>query len=310
LADNEKTREPATGQLNHSDEKDRLGIGQLGESGMKSVQRIRKTIADGGRVSGFLATQHVSPQLVEMAIRAGADYLIVDCEHHMWPAELVSDVCRVGRLADFAVIIRVPKVESTVMRQAADLGPAGIMLPCVESVKELDLVQSCIQVPPRGTRRPGGQSCYWLENFRASDWRDRIEEHFLVLPQIENATGLKNAAGIASHPITTALAIGPYDLSLNLEVKYDWDPQSELSRIVGSLALLGESHDKATWCIGPINRLLSLGIRFLGCGEPFGMMQGSLREAVAAVEGYQSCIGNPSNTPYSIAENTLSDAVA
>lgn len=269
---------------------------------MKSAQRIRKTIAAGGRVSGFLATQHVSPQLVEMAIRAGSDYLIVDCEHHMWPADMVSDVCRVGRLADFAVIIRVPQVESTAIRQAADLGPSGIMLPCVESATELDLVQNCIHVPPRGSRRPGGQSCYWLDNFRASDWRDHIEEHFLVLPQIENATGLKNAAGIASHPITSALAIGPYDLSLALGLNYDWDPQSELSRLVGNLAILGEAHDKATWCLGPIDRLLSLGIRLLGCGEPFGMMQGALRTAVAAVESYPSCIGNRSNTPYSIPE--------
>jgi len=251
---------------------------------MKPASLLRAKIDSGAIVKGFLATMELTPQMVEITQSVGADYLVADCEHHPWGAEVLADVCRAGRLAGLAIIIRVPAAEAVFVRQALDLGPAGIMLPCVDSVEQMDLVSDCMHVPPKGTRRPGGQSNLWLKNFTGEDWREEIERDFIVLPQIENIKGVRNADQIVRHPITTALALGPYDLALDLGIPFQWTRKSHLTATVSGLVQVADQAGKGTWCIGPTDLLREIGMRLLGLGEPTAMMQLAMRRAVEHAE--------------------------
>lgn len=49
-------------------------------------------------------------------------------------------------------------------------------------------------------------------------WKSEFEDDLVILPQIESIVGLENVNAIARHPLTTAIAIGPYDLSADLGV--------------------------------------------------------------------------------------------
>ncbi len=248
---------------------------------MEIARKLKQKIAAGELTTGLLATDHLWTDLVEVSARAGLDYLIVDMEHGCASTDLVAEVCSAGRRAGFPVLVRPRSNDYATIRLAADLGPCGFLLACVESIADLDVVRDGIHLPPRGLRRPGGHSNRWVSGFSAEVWRQEFEEHFIVLPQVETRRGLENAAGIAAHELTTALAIGPYDLSAELGVCGDMD-SPVLRETLVSLRATAKAAGKATWMIGNnAAQLARDGWRFICIGEPTWILMSALRDKVS-----------------------------
>ena len=248
---------------------------------MDTARRLRQRIASGELTTGLLASDHLWTDLVEISSRSGLDYLIVDMEHGSASTDLVAEVCAAGRRADFPVLVRPRSNDYATIRLAVDLGPCGFLLACVETSADLDVVRDGIYLPPRGRRRPGGLGNRWISGFSAQTWRQDFEDHFIVLPQIETRRGLENAAGIAAHELTTALAIGPYDLSAELGVCGDMD-SPVLREALASIRATADSLGKSTWMIGSnAAQLARDGWRFICIGEPTSILISALRDKVA-----------------------------
>lgn len=250
---------------------------------MQPARRILEALERGELVTGALMTDQLWPEMVDYCKTAGLDYMIVDQEHGAFPDDRVATVCAVGRMADFAVILRPIDCAYSTIRRAIDLGPCGLLLPGVESTADLDSVQNAIHMPPRGQRRPGGQGNYWVSDFTYDSWKREVEDDFIVLPQIETLPGLDNVDAIAAHPITTSIAIGPYDLSASLGVCMQMDhPKSReaVARIRGA----GEKVGKTMWRIGDGPALAAEGFRFICVGEPVAFMKRALTDAVHATK--------------------------
>ncbi len=180
------------------------------------AKRLKERLAANETVVGVMATDHVWPQLVEICQKGGLDYLVVDREHGPHSDELVAQVCQLGRVTDFPVLMRTVSCEMAELRRAIDLGPCGLILPCIESTEQLHDARDAVWMPPRGKRRPGGMGNHWVSDHNYETWREELEEHFIVVPQIETMRGVEHASEIATHPLTTALGLGPYDLSADL----------------------------------------------------------------------------------------------
>ena len=123
---------------------------------MKSAKILREKLESGQVILGIMTTFHLWLDLIEIAIKAGLDYLIIDTEHVGHDHELIADGCAFGRRSDFPVLIRPPQTEYAAVHTAADLGPCGLLLPMVESARQLDEAQQGIRMPPRGRRRVRG----------------------------------------------------------------------------------------------------------------------------------------------------------
>lgn len=248
---------------------------------MDTGLKLRKKIAAGELTTGLLATDHLWTDLVEISARAGLDYLIVDMEHGCASTDLVAEVCAAGRRARFPVLVRPRSNDYATIRLAVDLGPCGFLLACVEAAADLDVVREGIYLPPRGRRRPGGQGNRWVSGYSAQTWRQEFEEDFIVLPQIETRRGLENAAGIAAHELTTAMAIGPYDLSAELGVCGEMD-SPVLRESLAAIREAGNAAGKSTWMIGNnAAQLARDGWRFICIGEPTWILMSALRDKVA-----------------------------
>jgi 2-keto-3-deoxy-L-rhamnonate aldolase RhmA len=247
---------------------------------MEPARRLRQKVERRELTTGILAIHHLWPELVEVCQRAGLDYLLIDMEHGPFCPELVAEVCATGRRMDFAILLRPRANDYASIRLAIDLGPVGFLLACIESAADLDVVRDGIYLPPRGRRRPGGLGNRWLADFSAEDWRREVEDDFIILPQIETRHGLENAAEIASHEITTSLAVGPYDLSAELGVcgKMN-DP--ELRQALETIRTAARGAGKEAWMIGEGSQLARDGWRFLCLGEPTWLLEEALRSQVA-----------------------------
>ncbi|MEO1979033.1 MAG: hypothetical protein ABGZ24_00775, partial [Fuerstiella sp.] len=100
---------------------------------LKPAAELKARLATDEPVVGLMATDQAWPLLVEICQSSGLDYLIIDREHGHFSDELVSQICQVGRLASFPVLMRTVSCEASVIRRAMDMGPCGLLLPCVES---------------------------------------------------------------------------------------------------------------------------------------------------------------------------------
>lgn len=248
---------------------------------MDPAVRLREKIGSRELTTGLLVTDHLWTDIVEIAQRADVDYLIVDMEHGAAATDLVGEVCATGRRMGLPILIRPRSNDYATIRLAADLGPCGLLLASVDTAAELDVVRDALFMPPRGRRRPGGLGNRWMRDFSAATWRKDFEDHFIVLPQIETRIGLENLAAIANHELTTAMAIGPYDLSAELGVCGEMS-SPVLREALMKIRAAGDAVGKVTWMIGAnATALVQDGWRFLCIGEPTWILMAALRDKVA-----------------------------
>ena len=76
---------------------------------MRPAAELRARIASGKPTLGVIAIEHVWVGLVEICMKAGLDYLIVDGEHASPTGQTLVDVFAFGRIAGFPVLYRPPK---------------------------------------------------------------------------------------------------------------------------------------------------------------------------------------------------------
>src|SRR5262245_20666677 len=67
------------------------------ELSVEPARRLRERVYKNELTTGLLVSDHAWPDLVEVSVRAGLDYLIVDMEHGCASLELVAEVCATGR---------------------------------------------------------------------------------------------------------------------------------------------------------------------------------------------------------------------
>lgn len=264
---------------------------------MKSAQILRQKINSPEVTTGVIITFHLWPGLIEILMKAGMDYAIIDLEHLTPSHEMVAECCAIGRRADFPILIRPPEAEFTPMRLAMDLGPCGMLVPYVSKVETMDLIREAVYMAPRGRRRPGGLGNFWVnDDYNYESFRSKVEDDVIIMPQIENLEGLANAEAIAAHPLTTALAIGPYDMSASLGCC--WEPDNEkLTNALKTVREAGRSQGKNTWIIGDHTKMRGLGFNFLGISEPIMCMESALRSLNEKVKSGQASEGKPELLP-------------
>lgn len=251
---------------------------------LKPALELRTKLASGRPVVGVMATDHVWPLLVEICQRAGLDYLVVDREHGYHTDAAVAHVCQVARLAGFPVLMRTVSCEMSELRRAVDMGPCGVLLPCVDSTKQLDMAREALLMPPRGKRRPGGMGNYWMRDVHYATWRDEFEEHFIVIPQIETRAGLENVEAIAGHPMVTALGLGPYDLSADLGCCYDPDNSAHKAAIE-RITQAARASGKKLWIGVDAPKLISQGYTFLWVGTVSSVLVNGLATKIDEIKG-------------------------
>jgi 4-hydroxy-2-oxoheptanedioate aldolase len=262
---------------------------------MQPAHQLLAKVRRGEVTTGILATDHVWTDLVELSVRAGLDYLVIDLEHGAHSPDLVAEVCATGRRMNFAVLIRPRSNEYAALRLAIDLGCCGFLLASVESAAEMDIVREAVYLPPRGRRRPGGLGNRWVSDFGLDAWRGEVEDDFLVLPQIETRRGLDNLAEIVQHEMTTVLAVGPYDLSAELGVCGKMqDPV--LRNALAEIQAAAKAAGKPSWMIGADGAMLVRdGWNFICLGEPSWILAAALTTQIGMAHGARVAASTPYN---------------
>lgn len=152
-----------------------------------------------------------SPALVEIAVGAGVEAVVIDMQHGLFDRVTLEGAIAVVP-ADVPCLVRVEDQTPAAIGRALDAGAEGIIVPLVESAEEARRLAAACHYPPKGVRSGGGIRP--LRDF--AGYRRAADDAIAVGVMIETAAGVADAEAIAATAHVDFVFIGTGDLALSL----------------------------------------------------------------------------------------------
>lgn len=190
----------------------------------------------GGRPAAGMFLCSGDATTAEICAGAGMDYLLIDAEHA--PLTLQDVLTQLRTIAGYRVptMVRVPALDTVVIKQFLDLGAQTLLVPLVSTPEQAAHAVDALRYPrPRGedgTPQDEGDGDFGgilrgdrgvgSALARSGRW-NRIggylrdgDRHVSLFVQVETADGVANAHAIASTPGVDGVFVGPSDLSASM----------------------------------------------------------------------------------------------
>ena len=253
------------------------------------INPVKRALKEGRTVYGTMMVEFRSSAVVQMLAVAGYDYFFMDMEHGTFDNETMSDMIRAGRLCGIVPIVRVSDCQYHLMSRPLDAGAMGLMIPRVESRRQVEQIIKWTKYPPWGERGCGastGHSDY--QAVKVGEFIKHANEEILIVPQIESEEAVRNIEEIVSVKGVDAAVFGPNDLSISLGVP----GEVEHPRMIAAFERVLAACDKAGIACGLhvgsvdlVNKWKARGMRFLCWSTDIGMIKDSSAKALAAMRG-------------------------
>jgi 4-hydroxy-2-oxoheptanedioate aldolase len=194
-----------------------------------------------GTLLGF-----TSPQLVEIAGRAGFDFLFIDCEHGAIGLDECENLVRAADNVELSTIVRVPENNAQQILRYLDLGAHGVQIPHVTTKEDALRAVDATKYAPTGSRGMGGGRAadYGLGKYTGEAYLKFANEQTWVSAMIEDEEGIKNLDQILTVEGLDIIAIGPNDLAAALGHPGNSghpDVQSTIDKIVAQTRAAGKA---------------------------------------------------------------------
>ena len=155
-----------------------------------------------------------SPEVVELLSKLDFDWLFIDGEHGPFGAlEMQRMLQAAGN--DCPCLIRVPSNDLVYIKQALDIGAAGIIVPQINNAQEAQVAVSAAKYPTQGNRGVGLARAHEY-GLSFSEYLANADHDTCVVIQAETKGAIEQIEDIVAIEGVDAILIGPYDLSANL----------------------------------------------------------------------------------------------
>lgn len=175
--------------------------------------RLRERVKAGFALGTFLIELPTRGVLQALAL-ADFDFVVLDMEHSSIDFTQLAALVEAGNAAGLVTLVRPWDTAPGMIGKILDCGAHGIMAPHIDSAERAREIVAQARFAPHGQR---GFSP--LARFDALPTPlATLSAETLVVVQIEGREGLAHVREIAAVPGLDAVFIGPYDLSLSLDV--------------------------------------------------------------------------------------------
>ena len=154
-----------------------------------------------------------SPLAAEVMVSVGFGWLCVDAEHGPIGLSEVTHLIRAIESRGGTPIVRIPDHDSATIGRILDAGALGIVAPHVRTEQEARHIARSCRYTPRGHRSAGSGRAITL----SANYEEQINDHIVVIAQIEDREGIKNSAAIVGVDGIDIGFLGPKDLSLEMD---------------------------------------------------------------------------------------------
>jgi 2-dehydro-3-deoxyglucarate aldolase len=195
---------------------------------LKAIKNIRNKLKQGEHSLGSWI-QIPNASVAEIMSSSQFDWIAVDLEHGSISVESLPDLFRAIELGETLPLARLAQSDAKDCKQALDAGAGGIIIPMIESAKELKDIKKNSSWPPAGKRGVA----FSRANLFGGLFKNYVEEAQspLLVALIETKKGVKNIDEILDVEGLDAIMIGPYDLSASLGKTADFQSKEFLDAL-------------------------------------------------------------------------------
>lgn len=180
---------------------------------------VKHTVENGGKALGTFYELSGSGAVESLAI-GGLDFFIIDTEHGPADVESARDAVLAAGNHSITPFVRVKDTSRPSILKMLDIGAKGLIVPCVETIEQVEKLVSYAKYYPVGRRgfAPVRASEWGYADFAASaeSLFAISNQETLLIPQCETASCLESIDEIAGMPGVDGIFVGPYDLSVAL----------------------------------------------------------------------------------------------
>jgi len=181
-----------------------------------------------------LTWQQIPSPMVSEIMCYGYDGVVLDTEHGCYNNETLFSCIQIIKSNGKKCFVRLTEISNTLIRYCLDAGVDGLIFSTVETEEQcLDIIKYCYY-SPKGSRGLGlVRQNFWGE-------KKLVQDDPIVIPQIETKKSIDNLENIVKHKFDFYL-IGPYDLSLSLNVAGKFDNPEFLCYINKAKSIIPEN---------------------------------------------------------------------
>jgi 2-keto-3-deoxy-L-rhamnonate aldolase RhmA len=191
--------------------------------------QLRTRLTSGLALGTFLIELPTRNTLGAIAL-AGFDFVVIDMEHSSIDFTTLEALIGASNAAGLVTLVRPWNTQPGMIGKVLDCGAHGIMAPHIDTAERARDVVAQARFAPRGHR---GFSPLSKFDALASPLQSLCDATVVVV-QIEGREGLSRVNEIATVAGLDAVFIGPYDLSLSLNVPPSSPPVFEAAASMAS----------------------------------------------------------------------------
>ncbi|MGH9093084.1 MAG: HpcH/HpaI aldolase family protein, partial [Acidimicrobiales bacterium] len=168
---------------------------------------------------------------VDLALRAGLDFVVADGEHSQLGPDAVAALVRHAAAVGLPAVVRIPAVDAGLANRYLEAGAAGVQVSSLTTAAEARALVSAMRYPPAGTRSvSAAQPAAGYGERPLAEYLEAVAASPpLVVGQIETAA-TADPLGEVVAPLDVAF-IGTTDLSVDMGVPGRADDPRVVARI-------------------------------------------------------------------------------
>lgn len=183
----------------------------MSDTNEKFCERVRERAYFKGTF-----TKISDPSVIEMLAAFGLDFVVIDAEHSPLGRREINSLLIAASAASLPAVVRIPEKSRYWISSVLDCGAVGIMAPHVSTVEEAEQI-AAMMVFGEGGRgfSPSTRAAEYGSRGIAVHLEKQPHETILIC-QIEDANGARNARAIGMVPGVDCLFVGPVDLAVSM----------------------------------------------------------------------------------------------
>ena len=250
---------------------------------------LRKRVLAGEVLAGTFCNTG-SAITTEMAGRAGFDWLLLDLEHGSGDQSELMHQLQAAGATDTPAIVRIAWNEPWRFKRVLDAGAAGVMVPWVSTAEEAAAAAQSMRYFPDGIR--GAATLIRANGFgrNVEDYLQNANDNLLTVVQIETRQAVDDAAAIAAVEGVDVLFVGPFDLSIGLGIRGQFDhPQfvAALEQVVAGARAAGKAAGILLQRPDQMAATVERGFTFIALGSDGALVANGMAALAAAFEPFR-----------------------
>lgn len=198
------------------------------------MNKVKEKIKKGEKVIGTFFELGGQTAVEALGI-SGLDFIIIDCEHGPFDVESAADFVRAAELKNLTPFVRVKDSTRPSILKMLDIGAKALIIPCIETVEQVEKIVEYGKYFPIGKRgfffSRVGEYGNSPEAASIDGYMEANNEESMIIPQCETLGCLENIETIADMPGVDGIFVGPFDLSISLDIPGQFKEQKFIDAI-------------------------------------------------------------------------------